>query len=261
LPMIGLRRLESGFRARFRAANPGGTDRDTIFVSLAPDASPRIYEGNWAWDVGFLSLSAERLSYWGEDVKFALKREEVVAVELGPGPTNWFSTPALYITWRDLSGSSGTLNLRPLGGGSMIQMRSDTRQLANDLRRWHAGRPLDEDSLLKPGAEWAGAGGTPKIGQVTSVAPRILVSGAMLTRDFLLNTFLGVVVIVLFGLGFPMIDDLFLADSAPNAHPSYAGIYVLGAIWLLRLFLLLPFFRAPKESQPPQTASVPASTS
>ena len=56
LPMLGLGKLERLVRSKFEKQGAPAEILKGMFVSLAPDGEPRIYENNWAWDVGFLLL-------------------------------------------------------------------------------------------------------------------------------------------------------------------------------------------------------------
>ena len=57
-------------------------------------------------------------------------------------------------------------------------------------------------------------------------------------------TFLTIATIALFGLGFPLVDDLFRSFESANPSPSYGGLYVLLVVWASRVFVLLPYWRA-----------------
>jgi Zn-dependent protease with chaperone function len=248
LPLRGLPNLEKMLRAKLE--NEGAPTKviGGQFVSLAPDSSPRVYEGNWAWDVGFLSLSAECLTYAGEEARFSLRREEILHISLGPGPISWFHTPSAYIQWRDSTvNREGVFNVRPLHVRSMRQMGSATRALVSDLERWHQGLPTRSDSILATVPMAAGpaeSSSAPGFGQVTSIAPTRLVRGAFLARDFLLNTFIATGMAVLFGLRFPILDSISpSADSTALRATGGGFLYLLAVVWISRAFMLRPFWR------------------
>jgi Zn-dependent protease with chaperone function len=243
LPMRGLKKMEQLLRLKLRSESTGGIDIHSLFVGLAPDSGPRIYEGNWAWDLGFIILTPELLSYQGEESGFSLARGDISSIYLGPGPTGWFTTPSVYIAWRETAGHEAVFNLRPLGAKSMVEMAVKTRQLADDLQNWQARRPPASNPVLVSAASAGQNLGIPKFAQVTSTPPRALVRGQYLVRDFFLNTLLAIGTMVLFGLGFPLVDDLFRSSDSPNLNSSYGGLYVLLVVWLARLFVLLPFWR------------------
>lgn len=260
LPMMGLDRLEWALREKHRAETLGINDAAAVFVSLSPDASPRVYEGNWAWDLGLLWLTGEQLVYWGEETRFSLRREEIASLAIGPGPTSWFSTSAVYLSWRDLTGKENILNLRPMHTRSMGEMGALTRRLARDLQNWHAGLPASADALVNPVDSGKQTLAGPNISQVTSRPADSLMRGALLARDFLVNTFLAVAVIVVLGLGFPMIDDLTSSPSPTQPHQPYGGLYVLLVVWLTRLFVFIPYWKKSSEPVSTLTAEIPAAT-
>ncbi|HEV3421063.1 MAG TPA: M48 family metalloprotease [Candidatus Acidoferrum sp.] len=253
LPMRGLKKIEKLLQVKIRSENTSLTDSYSLFVGLAPDTGPRVYEGNWAWDLGFLTLTSEFLSYEGEETRFSLGRGDISSIYLGPGPTGWFTTPAVYIAWRDSAGREATFNLRPLRAGSMVEMAVKTRQLADDLQNWRA--------LRLPAGPAERNMGVPEFGHVTSSSPRALVRGQYLVRDFFLNTFLAIGTIVVFGLGFPLVEDLSRSSNSASPNPSYGGLYVLLVVWIARVFALLPYWRARDNSVSRETTSTAAQTS
>lgn len=244
LPMVGLPKMERLLREKFQVERTLPADRGSLFVSLAPDSCPRVYEGNWAWDLGFVSLGGGQLSYWGEEARFTLRREEITSLSIGPGPTGWFRTTSVYVSWRDSAGREGTFNLRPLCARSMRDMAVKTRQVARDLENWHRRLPPSTNPLIAPAEADGEKRGAPSFGQVTGNPPQLLVRGQSLVRDFLLNTFLALGVILVFGLGFPPIDELGRPSNSTDVNPSLGGLYVLLVVWLARVFVFLPFWRA-----------------
>ena len=261
LSMRGLKKMEKSLRQKFLSEGASNADSFGLFVGLAPDSSPRVYEGNWAWDFGFLTLMPELLSYHGEEVRFSLARGEISSINLGPGPIGWFKVPSVYITWRDSAGRETVFNLRPLRAGSMIEMAARTRQMANDLQNWLALRPPATNPVLISAGLSMHHLGVPEFGQVTSMSPRALVRGQHLVRDFFLNTFLAIATIALFGLGFPLVDDLFRSFESANPNPSYGGLYVLLVVGAGRVFLLLPYWRARENPAMNKAPSVAPLTS
>lgn len=93
--------MEQLLRRKLRRESTGRIENHSLFVGLAPDSGPRVYERNWAWDLGFMILTPELLSYQGEESEFSLARGDISSIYLGPGPTGWFTTPSVYIAWRD----------------------------------------------------------------------------------------------------------------------------------------------------------------
>jgi Zn-dependent protease with chaperone function len=261
LPMRGLKKMEQLLRRKLRRESTGRIENHSLFVGLAPDSGPRVYEGNWAWDLGFMILTPELLSYQGEESEFSLARGDISLIYLGPGPTGWFTTPSVYIAWRDSAGQEAVFNLRPLGASSMAQMAVKTRQLADDLQNWQALRPPSSNPVLVSAGSAGGNWGVPEFDQVTSTPPGALVRGQYLVRDFFLNTLLALGTIVVFGLGFPLVDDLFGSSDSANLRPSYGGLYVLVVVWVARAFVFWPYWRTRGDPRGEKTASAAPQTS
>jgi Zn-dependent protease with chaperone function len=258
LPMLGLQKLERQLREKCRAEQSVSKICNGLFVGLAPDSCPRVYEGNWVWDLGFLSLTQEYLSYWGEEARFVLRRDEITSSSLGPGPIGWFRSPSVYVTWRNTSGQESTFNLRPMQGRSMRSMAKETRRLAEDLENWRLALPASPNPLVGPKEVTNEVPIAPAFGEVTGVAPQILVKGPLLARDFLLNTFLAIGVILVFGLGLPPLDSLAPSRNSIDPGPTFGGLYVLVVVWLARAFVLTPYFRTREKKHSAQKA--PATT-
>jgi Zn-dependent protease with chaperone function len=261
LPVRGHPELERALRAKCAAERGSPDDGSALFVGLSPDSTPRLYEGNWAWDLGFLSLTPEHLSYWGEEARFGLQRSEIIDVSLGPGPVGWFNNPSVYLSWRDATGRESTFNLRPMRALSMREMAARTHLLARDLQNWHRGLAPRPVSLFVPATTLAATAvttGAPAFGQVTSLAPRTLVRGHFLVRDFVVNTFIAVGILVLFGLRFPMLDSLAPVSDCTCLNPTGGGaLYVLVIVWLARVLLFTPYWRM-REKKPASGAATAA---
>lgn len=86
LPIWKDAQLKQRLRGKLTSEGASAEVRDGLFVGLCPDAGPRIYKGNWSWDIGFLCLSKEYLQYWGEEARFTLRREQMKQIGLAPGP-------------------------------------------------------------------------------------------------------------------------------------------------------------------------------
>lgn len=234
--MHGLSALARGIRRK--AINEGTSTAiaEGLFVGLAPDATARVYENNWLWDVGLLALTRDRLIYWGEETRFSLTRAQITRIALGTGPANWFRTPSVYVSWRADSRVEKTFNLRPVDAHSLSKMGKLTRALSRDLDDWHIGRATEPDSSVSAQAitEDELILPAPAFGQVSSRSIRSLFT----PRTLCLSSFwVGAVafgVAVIFGLHF-LPDDLPARTAAP-----LAGWYVLCSAWLLNLIHIAP---------------------
>ena len=261
LPMLGVGKLEHILREKFRVERASAAGSGGIFVSLAPDSGPRVYEGNWSWDLGFLSITDGRLSYLGEEARFVLRRDEITSVWIGPGPAGWFRTPSLYVSWADSAGRHGTFNLRPLSVRSMREMSRKTLLLVRDLQAWLHNSLSSTNPVFAAESAPGEKLGPPAFGQVTGMSPQTLVRGQFLAHDFLVNTVLATGVILLFGLGFPLFDDLSRSTDPADLHPALGGLYVLLVVWLVRFLVLLPYWRDPGENSSSGAVAYTAVTS
>ncbi|HKR29871.1 MAG TPA: hypothetical protein VJT08_05315, partial [Terriglobales bacterium] len=213
-----------------------------LFVGLAPDTTPRIYENNWSWDVGLLALTPDRLIYWGEEAQFSLLRIQISRIALGPGPANWFRTPSVYISWKGDDGREKTFNVRPVAANSFFKTGNLTRTLCRDLNSWHTGRSAERDSLISAHAATQDdlTFRTPIFGQVSSRSIRSLIT----RRTIFLSCFwVGAVALgiaVIFGLHFLSDARMDIDSLSGRTATPLAGWYVLFSAWLLSIIQLVP---------------------
>ncbi len=247
LPMRGTLKLELALRKKLEKENTPPEFLSGLFVSLAPDSCPLLYEANWSWDVGFLSISENRFSFLGEETRFSLTRGQISSISLGPGPVGWFRSRSAYLTWQDGPGNERTFNMRPIHSVSLLGMARKTRRLAEELQNWHHGVQVSAESLIPPRPRDARAeelGGLPGFGSVTSISPRTLVRGPFLVRIFLFDTIAAAGVAILCGPRFPFFDSA--CDTCSAAQSTFSGgafLYVIATVWLWRLVTLWPYWR------------------
>ena len=235
-------------REKAKAEGAANADRG-LFVSFAPDSRPRIYEGNWAWDLGFLSVTPEEMMYRGEEARFVLRRSEIASIAMGPGSVSWFDNSSVLVSWRDAAGREKTFNMRPLRMWS-------SRALAENLEDWRRGDPLPEDLSLAAGQSAPEESGAPNFGQVTSMSPRIFVRARSLLREFMFNMFVALGIVFALGLYFPPLDLLAGASGSAYLNPVGGALYVLTVVLVARIFVLIPFRRVREEKISDATAAV-----
>jgi hypothetical protein len=190
-------RLEAAVR-RKRGDTAGS---DAIFVALSPGDRARVYEGFLDWDLGLLSIDADRLRYRGEQVALELPRPAVRSIEVGAAMPSWIPAPRVIVRWMAPAGEAA-LTLRPAGATRVGAIGPASRALAARLRAWHgAGDVAGEVVGASP----------PAIGPVTSLRP----AEAAAPRDLpLLAGMIGVLAAgasFLLGLGFALGLDVFAA--------------------------------------------------
>lgn len=260
LPFRGMANIQKRVREKLEREGAPVAVRNGLFVSLAPDSTPRVYEGNWSWDVGFFTVSDERLYYWGEEARFSLPRDQVVSVELGPGPLNWFKTPSIYISWRNSAGITHVFNVRALQS-SMFQMASQTRRLAFALEDWHRRVSQATGSILaskERNLPLTETFGFPAFGEVTSASPRMIVHKNYLTRFFFLDSLVAAGVTILFGFQFPFLTPIPTGPGPVDLSSSgLAFLYILGTVWIVRVIQLWPYWRFREVTSDRVSVSVP----
>jgi Zn-dependent protease with chaperone function len=251
-PMAGMRKLERLLRAKLRTNGAIESVRGGVFVSLSPDSSPRVYEGNWSWDIGILTLLGDRLQYRGEESSFVLPRNQITKIGLGAGPVGWFKTQSLYVEWRDAAAAEHVFNLRATGVSSMRSMERQTIRLATDLQNWHSG---GSSQFLSPGLavereEWPEAGvlGPPVFGEVSSISTGAYRGGGLI-RAYIFDIVVAVALAILFGLWTPdYLDTLGTAmQQARAAAGGEALLYVVIATLITELFMRWPYWKADRK--------------
>jgi Zn-dependent protease with chaperone function len=262
LPLREVDRIESQLRRKAeKAGAPAGLPSGS-FVALSPDPEPRIYEKNWAWDLGFVTLAGDRLNYWGEESQFSLSREQITRIRLGDGPAGWFHTPAVYISWADPAGRELTFNLRLMRATTMRRMARQTRELASQLAGWHQGASLPSGTPLfsssMPLSDVALA--APAFRSVTSASPEVVAKPRFVIRSLLFAAFLGGFVALIMGLHTGV---FMLFSGRPELLPSadYSVWYVVAVSFIVRFVQLLPFLRARRAIPPPQPSPSPVPAS
>ena len=144
LPFFGYRKMAGRMLAHAQSA--GIIPRETLnrgaatLVGLSPGPAPHIFDGNYSWDAGFFFFSGDRLCYVGEETRFSLRRDQILAAQLGPGMPGWFRARILYIVWRESPSSSSVIfNVRPLAVRSVRAMNRSVLHLEKQFESWRSG--------------------------------------------------------------------------------------------------------------------------
>ncbi len=240
-PVSGLRVLGHHLKAKLLNEGVESNAWGGLTVGFAPSASPRIYELNSNWDIGSLFIRSDRLCYYGEETKFALRRAQVTSIVLGPSIPALVANRRIYIAWKDSDlGRSGAFNFGCIEGGSILEFKRKTIQLEKTLQNWWKA---SADSRPLP-AKLA-ALQSPLIGAVTGVSPNANWRPGKVFKELFLVAFIAGVVAMLCGLPFHLIAFLFSAPIEAMGIPAKfhspgAGWYVVCVAMLLRTVALIP---------------------
>ena len=211
-----------------------------IPASLAPGALPRSYEGHMHWDLGFLFLEGDRICYWGEESRIALRREQISEIKLGLGAPHLFRMQRVYIAWRDVERSTcGVFSLGSAEPGTLLAVRRRTRELFVRLLQWHK-ESASPRSLAQPFESLA----TPELRNVTGASPLRLRKATGVIRELYRTAFFAAGVALVAGLPFHIVD--FFADLqgfASRPHAPGSGWYVVLVAVTIRLIQYVPIFR------------------
>jgi hypothetical protein len=272
-PLSGLRDLIAALKAKLLKEGVQANSWGGVTVGFAPAPSPRIYEHNTNWDIGSFFIRSDRLCYCGEETKFALRREHITAIVLGPGVPGLLTNRRIYIAWKDPElGRSGTFNIGCIEGRSILEIRRKTTQLEGVLQDWWKAS-ADARPLPAQLAELT----SPLIGAVTSAAPNANWRFGRILKELWLTGVIAAIAAVLCGLRFQLVAYLFSTPatrvvSAAFVHSPGAGWYVVCVAVVLRGLALVPFLgykdksfvAAPTLGVPPPpapSASSPSSKS
>jgi hypothetical protein len=215
---------------------------DGIFVGLSPAAAPRNYEQNTNWDLGCLFLRSDRLCFWGEETKFALRADQITAITLAPGMPGLLPPWRIYFAWKNEElGTSGVFNIGCVNGASTLLLRKQSSKLAECLKIWWKSRPT-ERPLPGPLATLR----SPQIGAVTGAVP--LCSPGKVFSELFLTAIFAMVGAILCGLPFQLLAFLSsrLNDSLGKISPIHspgAGWYVVAVVLGVRFFAMIPALR------------------
>jgi Zn-dependent protease with chaperone function len=203
--------------------------KNAHFVSFAPASQPRIYEGFFDWDIGFLFIGGKGLlgenclCYVGEQTRFTLYPEQVSDIKSGLGYPSWWKNAYIYVTWYDKDRDiRDTFNFHLSGEHSTrMQEEKAIRALNQQLKAWwEEGRRQGELKIPNFLAEL----GTPGIGSVTSRS----ISDLLKSINFINSMEIPVMIAIAFSLLFGL---------------SLAGCYVVLVTILAHIFAMIPYWR------------------
>jgi len=167
-------------RERFLARSPRPADTAArVFVGISPEARPLSYDGFYDWDLGFLTISADRLAFQGEKTGFALDRERVSEVRLAPGAPQVSDAGWIFVGWRDSeTGTAGTFTIILPRADSPWKLSQRVRELHRTLQRWREGTSSADGStepLTRP--QFQGVKGKPIPSPIPSMILTVAANG------------------------------------------------------------------------------------
>ncbi len=164
--------LMNRFHARLRDDGVAVAEDGAELVALSPHAYLCAYTVAFTWDTGLLLMGKNRLCYAGDQIRFALRPEQVLGVRIGPGIPQWLAQSRIYIDWQTQPGSPvQTWNLEPKSPCAFWRVRRQIRQLHARLERWRA-QPSDNTELPAALRQLE----APAIGEVTGEPIRSVVT-------------------------------------------------------------------------------------
>lgn len=201
---------------RFQREGLGVTE-SSIAVGFSPGALVRFYGTNYYnWDIGFLVLSGDRITYVGEQVRFSLTRQEIDSVCVGQGGPSWWRFPRVYIRWKRADGTPSVFSIASLEPSSVWKLGRQTALLFRRVMDFRTSSRNDLSSAMPEFPSLA-------LGDITSRSPREL--GGLKANIQLLICLLPLAVVV---------------NAASGADAIW---YVLGVTLWTRLVESVPLWR------------------
>jgi hypothetical protein len=110
-----------------------------LFVGLSPGAERKQWDGESDWDVGFLVFQPGWLTYYGDQLWFYLRPEQVERVEIDPPKKSGLKEPRLNLTWRDAAtGLTGVLSISVRDLRNRWGQRPAQEALVQQIEAWRA---------------------------------------------------------------------------------------------------------------------------
>lgn len=223
LSQMGALSFEARLAARLERKGIRPSDLNASFVSFSPDDLPRIYEGYFNTDIGFLALTGHRLCFLGDAGSFAIPRTCVASVRLGRRRPGWYNARPIVIEWRDSENAEPAklFCVAPYDIGHSVRSAAAAKSLMQRIKAW-----IDGEGSAVPVSEFLAALPLPDVAAPTSSVLR-------LTRQMVFTTLMRQLVVALL---LSMLTGLFL--SIAEAGP---GFYAVLTSVVAHLLYLVPF--------------------
>ena len=253
--------LVSSLKKKFAEQGVQADGWNGVFVNFSPAAAPRLYDGHATWDIGYLFFFSDRLCYWGEEVQFALRPNQVTALRLAEGSPSFLPSKRLYVAWKDdQRPACGVFNLACGNADSVMHSNRLTVDLAARLETWWKAPP---EAAALP-AELA-ALTSPRIRAVTSQVPASRWTPRRIYGEVVWTGIFTALAATLCGLPFHFTEFLLSLNtlylgSAPNffSNPG-AGWYAVAVAVATRFIIIIPLLRYRDQPKLVAQAPVPAS--
>jgi hypothetical protein len=217
------RKLRQALIERLRADGLTPDDGEAQYVGLAPDETPRVYEGFTTWDVGMLYLRPGRMDYLGEETRFTLAVEDVTEVVSLRGAPGWFRIVRVGVRWRRPDGLAGSFVLTPSEIARLGAVRGAGRVLRERVLRWQR---TPDDGTSRRTDPWHGP---PPTTAVTSLSPRAALRPAAFVAMFVVQSLL--VSLLCFALQVPWMPVV--GPGVPDAIAAAALGYGMALLPML----------------------------
>ena len=243
-----------------------------VFVNFSPAAMPLLYDGNATWDIGYLFLGSDRLCYWGEETRFALRRDQITAIHLGNGIPSLLPSKRIYVAWKDDDrGSCGVFNISCGNADSTLHASRLTADLAQLLETWWKGTnglgsARDSAAAAQLPAELANLT-SPQVRAVTSQSPGAVWKPKRLYGELIWTAIFTGVAATLCGLPLHLTEFLlsllnpmlYSNISLQNRFGSPgAGWFAMAVAVAIRFVTFIPLLR--HKDTPKLVAQAPAKT-
>jgi Zn-dependent protease with chaperone function len=266
LPPMRLPKLVASLKSKLAKEGIQADAWDGVFVGFSPAAAPRSYEHNTNWDLGCLFIRSDRLCYWGEETKFSLRPDQIIAIKVAPGMPGLLPPRRIYMAWKDDElGTSGAFNIGCINGTSTLRLRELSSKLAERLNVWWKSTPA-----VRPLPGPLAALRSPQLGAVTGGVPRWRASKVF--NELFVTTSFAIVGATLCGLPFHLLGFFFsgmipaVAKVAPLHGPG-SGWYVVSVVLVVRFLAIIPTLRYKDQAvvtlapSHPQTQQISAALS
>ncbi len=134
VPLAGNARLRRDLMAQIAADDEEGAafTQDAICVGFSPTPQVLLWHGESDWDIGLLKITGNFLAYWGDRTRWALRREEIIHLEL----SSELGMPRLLVHWRSATGEQGIVALTNRDIRTLDQMAEACRRLMDSITAW-----------------------------------------------------------------------------------------------------------------------------